>query len=356
MPAYFQLLIALLLAFGSCNDPKKDLQSSSSIQSVNIPAKTIRDISLPLGFKYVENGDTSYSRWLLDLAFKENNTVYLYNGIPKSDQNVQYGVLNIDIGKKDLIQCADAVMKLRADFLFEKHRYSELNFTSTSGDSLSFEKWLKGVRWKEKVDATAQSPKREIHRHRRRIAVGHEQAVEVRPREGIGMGVGRLLVRHHRLLRRQRHADVHVAEHHQAVPGVGAHVGIDALLHRRGEGEPGVLVRLHLRDRGDDVVGLRDEAGLDRVGSLGQGQVDHVHALARPGEHQVVRHVGGVVVLECDRHRRARRHGEALDVVLQAADGLDGDGLGRRQRRGGDEQAGAEGGHAHGILHGRAEW
>ena len=62
---------------------------------------------------------------------------------------MQYGVLNIDIGKKDLIQCADAAMKLRADYLFEKKRYDQIKFIATSGDEISFERWLKGVRWKE---------------------------------------------------------------------------------------------------------------------------------------------------------------------------------------------------------------
>ena len=88
--------------------------------------------------------------WLLDLKLKKSKTVYLYNGKLKSNQEAQYGVLNIDIGKKDLIQCADAAMKLRADYLFEKHRYNELKFLTTSGEKVSFEDWLNGRRWKEK--------------------------------------------------------------------------------------------------------------------------------------------------------------------------------------------------------------
>lgn len=121
----------------------------SATKPANIIGGTIRGISLPRGFKYVECGDTAYAGWLLNLALKENNSVYLYNGKLKRDQNVQHSVLNIDVGKKDLIQCADAVIKLRADFLFKNRRYSELNFAATSGDSLDFQKWLKGTRWKE---------------------------------------------------------------------------------------------------------------------------------------------------------------------------------------------------------------
>ena len=71
---------------------------------------------------YVDEGDSAYSNWLLDLKFKKNKPVYLYDGKLKSNQDVQYGVLDIDIGKKDLIQCADAAIKLRADYLFEKNR------------------------------------------------------------------------------------------------------------------------------------------------------------------------------------------------------------------------------------------
>jgi len=125
------------------------MSTDSDQISTSVSAKRIREISLPKDFNYSVSADTSYSNWLLDIALKENKTVYLYNGKLKPDQNVQYGVMDIDIGKKDLIQCADAVMKLRADFLFSKHRFHELNFISTSGDSLCFEKWLKGIRWKE---------------------------------------------------------------------------------------------------------------------------------------------------------------------------------------------------------------
>jgi len=151
MPAYFHLLTAIFFAISSCttDSPHYPNNIRSTITSSNVTARTIKEIALPAGFNYAENDDTTYAHWLLDLGLKENRTVYLYNGDLKPDQNVQYGVLDIDIGKKDLVQCADAVIKLRADFLFSKHRYDGLNFTVTSGDDISFEKWLKGFRWKE---------------------------------------------------------------------------------------------------------------------------------------------------------------------------------------------------------------
>ena len=150
MPAYFQLLTALLFTFSSCTDPENHNESRITNKITAINAEDIREISLPKGFKYVEDGDSVYSNWLLDLKLKKSKIVYLYNGKLKSNQDVQYGVLNIDMGKKDLIQCADVAMKLRVDYLFEKHLFDQIKFLTTSGNEISFEPWLKGMRWKER--------------------------------------------------------------------------------------------------------------------------------------------------------------------------------------------------------------
>ena len=149
MPTYFQLFTALLFTISSCTDPENKIELTRTDKITTINSDTIRGIFLPQGFNYVEDGDSVYSNWLLDIKLKKSKIVYLYNGKLKSNQDVQYGVLNIEIGKKDLIQCADIAMKLRADYLFEKHLYDRINFLTTSGSEISFENWLKGMRWKE---------------------------------------------------------------------------------------------------------------------------------------------------------------------------------------------------------------
>jgi hypothetical protein len=148
MPIYIQLLSALLFAVSSCINGENSIETKPNNKITGIIPETIRGIPLPERFNYVDDGDSAYSNWLLDLKFKKSKTVYLYNGKLKSNQDAQYGVLNIDIGKKDLVQCADAAMKLRADYLFEKHLYDQIKFLTTSGNELSFENWLKGMRWK----------------------------------------------------------------------------------------------------------------------------------------------------------------------------------------------------------------
>jgi len=148
MPIYIQLFSALLFTVSSCTNAENSIETKSTKKITWINPETIRGISLPEGFTYVDDGDSTYSKWLLDLKLKKSKTVYLYNGKLKSNQDAQYGVLNIDIGKKDLVQCADAAMKLRADYLFEKHLYGQIKFLTTSGNEISFENWLKGMRWK----------------------------------------------------------------------------------------------------------------------------------------------------------------------------------------------------------------
>jgi hypothetical protein len=150
MPTHSNLFFVLLFTVFSCADDSKNFETGLRKDITQELAKEIREIYLPPGFTYMNANDSIYSDWLLGLKLKKNKPVYLYNGKLKSNQHVQYGVLDIEIGEKDLIQCADAAMKLRADYLFEKNRYTEIKFIATSGDEISFESWLKGTRWKEK--------------------------------------------------------------------------------------------------------------------------------------------------------------------------------------------------------------
>jgi Domain of unknown function (4846) len=149
MPIYMQLLSALLFAVSSCTNAENGIETKPNTKITGISPETIRGIPLPQGFYYADDGDSAYSNWLLDLKLKKSKIVYLYNGKLKSNQEAQYAVMKIDIGKKDLVQCADAVMKLRADYLFEKHLYDQIKFLTTSGNEVSFDNWLKGIRWKE---------------------------------------------------------------------------------------------------------------------------------------------------------------------------------------------------------------
>lgn len=71
--------------------------------------------------------------------------VYCYNGQEKANK-VAAAVLNIDVGNKDLQQCADAVMRLRAEYLYKTKQFDLLHFNFTSGFKADYSKWRSGYR------------------------------------------------------------------------------------------------------------------------------------------------------------------------------------------------------------------
>ncbi len=61
-----------------------------------------------------------------------------YDGTPISTQHLHQAVFDIDTGNKDLQQCADAVIRMRAEYLYKEKKFNEIKFHFTSGDLLSW--------------------------------------------------------------------------------------------------------------------------------------------------------------------------------------------------------------------------
>lgn len=110
-----------------------------------IPEKAlVNNLKTPEGFSRINLDNNSYGDWLRHLPLKDDNTVYLYNGEMKNNQSAQFKVLDIDVGDRDLQQCADAVMRLRAEYLFAQNDYEGIHFNYTNGFTNSFKKWSEG--------------------------------------------------------------------------------------------------------------------------------------------------------------------------------------------------------------------
>ncbi|NCU05305.1 MAG: DUF4846 domain-containing protein [Chitinophagaceae bacterium] len=84
--------------------------------------KEVNDIPLPDGYERVQLQQNSFGYFLRHQKLKTDRTVYLYNGSPKSNQTAQYAVLTTTVGNRDLQQCADAVMRLRAEHLKQQNK------------------------------------------------------------------------------------------------------------------------------------------------------------------------------------------------------------------------------------------
>jgi len=100
----------------------------------------------PTGFTRVQSEKNSFGEFLQNTSLKPNGTlVHLYNGQEKTNK-VAAAVLNIDVGAKDLQQCADAVMRLRAEYLYQSKQYSALHFNFTNAFKADYVKWRTGYR------------------------------------------------------------------------------------------------------------------------------------------------------------------------------------------------------------------
>ncbi|MEC5145534.1 DUF4846 domain-containing protein [Chitinophaga sp. 212800010-3] len=112
--------------------------------------RTIASIPLPPGFKRVEQPAGSFGAWLRSRPLKKDNTVYLYDGRLKRNQTAQYAVMDISVGKKDLQQCADAVIRLRAEYLYDSGAYDKIAFHATDGSLMDYRSWMQGYRFRLK--------------------------------------------------------------------------------------------------------------------------------------------------------------------------------------------------------------
>jgi len=124
--------ILIFLLTGSCR---------IAAQSTN-PWPTIGAIPLPAGYHRIPATDGSFTVWLRNIRLKKDRTVYLFNGSPKRNQDAQFAVLDIPVGHQDLQQCADAVMRLRAEWLYAAGVSGAITFYTEQGRRLNFQEWL----------------------------------------------------------------------------------------------------------------------------------------------------------------------------------------------------------------------
>ena len=107
--------------------------------------KLINRIEAPEGSKRIELPATSFGAWLRNVPTKKGRgVVMLFDGRSKRNQQAHHLIVDLDVGTRDLQQCADAVMRLRSEYLFQKRDYSQIHFNYTSGDKVSWDDWRNG--------------------------------------------------------------------------------------------------------------------------------------------------------------------------------------------------------------------
>jgi hypothetical protein len=111
------------------------------------PTRTLADsFAPPDGFVRAATDAGSFGEWLRGLPLAPDGTpVRFYDGREKPDQSEAAAVIDIDVGGADLQQCADAIIRLRAEYLFGRGAAGDLAFDFTSGDRYRFRSYAEGV-------------------------------------------------------------------------------------------------------------------------------------------------------------------------------------------------------------------
>lgn len=118
--------------------------------TITLPQKTlsqtIQDQFLPPdGFHRTET--TLFGDFLRNLPLHDRDyPVHYYDGSIKPNHNTYVAVINQTIEKRDLQQCGDAILRLKAEFHFERQEFDSISFKLTNGFQFDFTTWSKGNR------------------------------------------------------------------------------------------------------------------------------------------------------------------------------------------------------------------
>lgn len=155
------ILILCFFCFQSCGQDLKNDNQTKSQGIAKRPSEAVNDdqvinsagnsilerIAPPKGFQRQSLAEESFGHYLRNLPLKPHGSkVLYYHGGEKANPDIYTAVVDLKIGNRNLHQCADAVMRLRAAYLWEQKRYNEIHFNFTNGFRVDYTEWMKGKR------------------------------------------------------------------------------------------------------------------------------------------------------------------------------------------------------------------
>lgn len=112
---------------------------------IRVNGKTVIErFDVPQGFMRLKSEEESFAYYLQNLPLKQDGAKVKYFDGREKLNDVYLAVVNFSLGDRDLQQCADAVIRLRAEYLYSMERYNEIHFNFVSGFNAAFSKWAAG--------------------------------------------------------------------------------------------------------------------------------------------------------------------------------------------------------------------
>lgn len=125
-----------------------DLLKDEYFNLINKEGKIVSTrIITPKTYTRIEVNNGSFEEYLRHLPLKPYGSLCkFYNGEYKPSEGIYVSVVDQEIGQKNLHQCADAVIRLRAEYLWNSKQYDKIHFNFTNGFNVDYKKWMAGNR------------------------------------------------------------------------------------------------------------------------------------------------------------------------------------------------------------------
>ncbi|MEO1032408.1 MAG: DUF4846 domain-containing protein [Bacteroidota bacterium] len=119
---------------------------------INKDSLTIKSrVNVPEGYKRVPYQRGSFEDYLRNYKLKPfGSKIINYDDTPYFWQGGHIGILEIPVPKNGLQQCADALIRIRSEYLWDNDRKDDIGFNFTSGHYCSWQSYAKGYRPKIK--------------------------------------------------------------------------------------------------------------------------------------------------------------------------------------------------------------
>ncbi len=115
----------------------------------------VNRIPAPAGFDRMPVQEGGFAQWLRQLPLRpEGSQVRVYpveSGGIKKRTDVHQAVVDLDVLRFQ--ECADAIIRLRTEYLWAAGMADSICFHFTSGDACCWKKWKEGRRPTDKIDA-----------------------------------------------------------------------------------------------------------------------------------------------------------------------------------------------------------
>jgi hypothetical protein len=130
------LALPILQACELANNHPSAVLIGAAKTTPEIPS-AVDKIPLPEGYKRIAVHNETFGHWLRQLPLRKDNVLRLYNGDAKPNQTLHYAILDVPYKRDALQQCADAVMRLRAEYIYETKSQPSIAFLHQHGEYFS---------------------------------------------------------------------------------------------------------------------------------------------------------------------------------------------------------------------------